>query len=113
MQRGSVAAVRHDVPASRLVLGVAAYGYTWPPGARVHDGVAVTDAQARRLAAASHKRPRWIAAQGEWTVRLRNGTVLWWSDVRSYLRRRGMVMHDHLKGLAIWQLAFSDRLPTR
>ncbi len=112
-QRASIAAVRRLVPARRLVLGVAAYGYTWPPGRRVHDGIAVTDRQARSLAAHSHKRPRWIPSQGEWTVRLRNGTVLWWSDVRSYRLRRVIVLHDHLAGLAVWQLSSSDLLPRR
>jgi spore germination protein len=110
-QRASIAAVLHDVPRSRLVLGVAAYGYTWPRGAAVHRGVAVSDAQARRLAAQAGKLPRWIPAQGEWTVRLRNGTIVWWSDVRSYRRRLAMAAHDGLNGLAIWQLSSSDQLP--
>jgi len=112
-QRAAVAAVRHLVPARHLVLGVAAYGFTWPRGARVHDGVAVTAKQARRLAALNHKRPRWIPSEGEWTVRLRDGTVLWWADVRSYKLRRIMASHDGLAGLAVWQLASSDQLPKR
>lgn len=110
-QRAAVAAARHAVPGRRLILGVAAYGYTWPPGARVHDGISVTDAQARRLAAASARRPRWVPSQGEWTVRLRNGTVLWWSDDRSYALRRRIAVRDGLAGLAVWQLASSDLLP--
>jgi spore germination protein YaaH len=112
-QRASIAAVLHEVPRSRLVLGVAAYGYTWPRGARVHDGVGLSDAQARQLAAASGRKPRWIPRQGEWTVRLRNGTVLWWSDVRSYRERFRLAVHDRLGGLAVWQLASADRLPAR
>jgi spore germination protein len=111
-QRASLAPVRHVVPADRLVLGVAAYGYTWPPGARVHDGISVTAEQARRMAAASGKRPRWIRSQGEWTVRLRDGTVLWWSDVHSYELRRTVALREDLVGLAVWQLASSDVLPT-
>jgi spore germination protein YaaH len=112
-QRLSIAAVRHLVPADRLVLGVAAYGYTWPTGAGVHDGIAVTDFQARQLARASGKSPKWIRSQGEWTVRLRNGTVLWWADTRSYKLRDRLATRDHLAGLAIWQLATADQLPAR
>lgn len=112
-QRMSIAAVRRLVPADRLVLGVAAYGYTWPAGAGMHDGIAVTDFRARQLAKASGKSPRWIAAQGEWTVRLRNGTVLWWADARSYRLRQRLAGRDHLAGLAIWQLATADQLPAR
>ena len=112
-QRASVAAARRVVPASRLVLGVAAYGYTWPPGARVHDGVTVTDVQARDLAADAHRTPRWVGALGEWTVRLRDGTVLWWSDARSFALRRALALRDGLAGLAVWQLSSSDPLPRR
>ncbi len=112
-QRLSIASVRRLVPADRLVLGVAAYGYTWPAGASVHDGIAVTDWQARRLARASGRSPRWIPSQGEWTVRLRDGTVLWWADARSYKLRQRLAARDHLAGLAIWQLATADQLPAR
>jgi spore germination protein YaaH len=112
-QRAALAAVRQAVPERRLVLGVAAYGYAWPAGARVHDGTTVSDGQARRMAAASGRRPHWNGVQGEWTVRLRNGTVLWWSDVRSYALRWDMASRDGLAGLAVWQLATSDLLPRR
>jgi spore germination protein len=112
-QRAAIAAARRAVAARRLVLGVAAYGYTWPLGAREHDGTSVTDRQARQLAAASRRRPRWVAAQGEWTVRLRDGTVLWWSDVRSYDVRVALAAREGLAGLAIWQLATSDVPPRR
>jgi spore germination protein len=112
-QRAALASARRAVPARRLVLGVAAYGYTWPPGAHLHDGATVSAAQARRMAAGSKERPRWNPVQGEWTVRLRNGTVLWWSDVRSYVLRRAMAARDGLAGLAVWQLASSDHLPRR
>jgi spore germination protein YaaH len=112
-QRLSIAAVRRLVPAHRLVLGVAAYGYTWPAGTGMHDGIAVTDFQARRLAKASGRLPKWIASQGEWTVRLRNGTVLWWADTRSFKLRERLAARDHLAGLAIWQIATADQLPAR
>ena len=102
-QRAAIRIARRTVPANRLVLGVAAYGFTWPRGARVHDGTSVTAVQARALAAASGVRPRWNAVQGEWTVRLRGGTVLWWSDVRSFDLRRALAARDRLNGLAIWQ----------
>lgn len=110
-QRACVDAALHDVPAARLVLGVPAYGYTWPAGARVQDGVTLSVVQARHQAAASHVRPRWDAPQGEWTVRLRDGTVIWWADSRSYRHRLRLAAIDHLAGVAVWQLASSDRLP--
>jgi spore germination protein len=110
-QREAIAAVLRAVPRARLVLGVAAYGYSWPSGGGVHDGDSVTVGQARRLAAASGKHPRWISSQGEWTVRLGDGTVLWWSDSRSYRERLRLAERDHLGGLAVWQLSSADRLP--
>src|SRR5205823_5854004 len=73
-----------DVPAAKIDLGVAGYGYTWP---RQGTGRYLTDAQARRLVARDGAEPRWDATQGEWTARLSDGTVLWWSDHRSTRER--------------------------
>jgi spore germination protein len=112
-QRASIAAVLHDVPAHRLVLGVATYGYSWPSGARVHDGVAVTDGGAAALASRSDRRPRWVRVQGEWTVRLRDGTVLWWSDARSVAVRLKLARADRLAGVAVWQLSSANLLPVQ
>jgi spore germination protein YaaH len=103
---------RRQVPASQLVLGVAAYGFSWQ--LRKHPtSSALTDLQARALAAQDRRRPRWDARQGEYTVALPHRTVLWWSDSRSYHLRETLAKRLHLGGVAIWQLASADQLPPR
>lgn len=109
----TVDVARSQVPASRLVLGIAAYGYEWPPGRQHRGSTSVTIAEARQLATTTRRGPRWDATMGEWTVRLRNRTVLWWSDSRSVVLRERVAKRLHLGGVAVWQLATSDQLPAR
>lgn len=103
-QRRSVAAARHFVPTGKLDLGVAGYGYGWRP----HKNVQLTVGQARKLAGG---RAHFVKDVGEWTAKLRDGSVLWWSDVRSYKLRVKLANHLGLHGLAMWALGSSDPLP--
>ena len=109
-QARTLAALLREVPPSQVDLGVAGYGYTWPAGSRLHDGVTLGDAQARSMVTKDHARAIWVPASGEWTATLSNGTTLWWSDSRSYRLRAKLARRDHLHGLALWQLASSDPL---
>jgi len=106
-QRRSVAVVTAVVPADKVDLGVAGYGYTWPRG---HDGRTVTDAQARRLVARDGARARWPSGPGEWTARLSDGTRLWWSDGRSIALRQQLAGELGLHGIALWRLGSADPL---
>lgn len=106
-QRRAATAALQVVPADRLQLGVAGYGYTWP---RRGTGRSVTVAQARRLVARDGATPRWRAGVGEWTARLGDGTELWWSDGRSYERRVALARALGLRGLAVWRLGSADPL---
>jgi len=106
-QRKAVETAAAQVPADRLDLGVAGYGYTWP---RSGTGRTVTVAQARKLAARDGVRPRWHADSGEWSARLANGTLMWWSDGRSYERRVRLAGDLGVHGVALWQLGSADRL---
>ncbi len=73
-QRSSVAALERDVPAAKIFLGVANYGYGWRP----HSRPSLTVAQARALAARFHAQPHWIATAGEWRAKLSDASTLWW-----------------------------------
>lgn len=112
-QRRALSALLTLVPAHKVELGVAGYGYTWPAAPRTHDGVTVTDARAEQLVAKADAPARWSPVQGEWTARLSNGTTLWWSDTRSYAERVQLASAHHLAGLAIWQLSSIGQLPSR
>ena len=109
-QRQSLAVLLTRVNAATVDLGIAGYGYTWPTGSALHRGTSLSDAQARRLTRRRGARVRWVGASGEWTATLTNGTVLWWSDARSYRLRLALARRFRLHGVAVWQLASSDPL---
>lgn len=107
-QRRAVTAALEAVPASRLDLGVAGYGYTWPSD---RSGGTVTVAGARRLVRADGATAVWRRGFGEWRAELSNGTVIWWSDGRSFERRVALARELGLHGVALWRLGSADRLP--
>lgn len=92
------------VKASKVDLGVAGYGYSWKPDGT---GDVITPAAARTKAGG---RARWVATQGEWTAKLADGTVLWWSDGQSLTVRSNLAVSDKLHGVAVWQLSTADRI---
>lgn len=99
-----VASLTTLVKASKVDLGVAGYGYSWKTNGK---GSVVTPAQARKSAGS---RASWVAAQGEWTAKLQDGTVLWWSDGRSLTVRSNYAVSAGLHGVALWQLSTGDRI---
>jgi spore germination protein YaaH len=107
-QRRAVGVVTAAVPAAKVDLGVAGYGYTWPRG---RDGRTVTVKQARKLVARDGAAARWRKTPGEWTARLSDGTRMWWSDGRSYALRLALATELGLHGVALWRLGSADPLP--
>ena len=100
--RRTLKALLAQVPAAKVDLGVAGYGYTWPA---TGTGRQVSDAEARALA--RNGRPVWDAVQGEWHATL-GGDELWWSDACSLQARRRLAAGLGLHGLAVWSLGLSD-----
>lgn len=107
-QRQALAAARRAVPADRLDLGVAGYGYSWPESGT---GRSLTVPAARRLVRTDGAEAVWHPAYGEWSARLSNGTVLWWSDGRSWDLRADLAAARGVHGLALWRLGSGDTLP--
>jgi spore germination protein YaaH len=107
-QRRAVAAALEKIPEAKLDLGIAGYGYSWP---RNGTGRSLTLRQVRRLVAADGATPTWRPGAGEWTARLSNGTVLWWSDGDSYELRLELAASLGLHGTALWRLGSADPLP--
>ena len=106
-QRRSLEAALDAVPPTRLDLGVAGYGYSWPEHGT---GRSYTIRTIRRMLERDGASARWRADDGEWTARLSNGTVLWWSDRRSYGERVDLAREHGLHGLAVWRLGSADTL---
>jgi spore germination protein YaaH len=97
-------ALETSVPAAQIDLGVAGYGYVWGPGGRRQ----LSDAGARALVAKQGGHARWVASVGEWTAKLGNGDVVWWSDSRTLGLRDALAARLGLHGLAVWSLGLSD-----
>lgn len=106
-QRDVLDALLTKVPAAQVDLGVAGYGYTWP---RHGTGHPVSPRVARRMVTRDGARAEFRKRAGEWTARLSNGTVLWWSDGRSFELRRALAARRGVPGLALWRLGSADRL---
>ena len=109
-QRDAITAALEVIPAERIELGIAGYGYTWPAPRTGRTGRSISPRTARRKVADDGATAHWRAAAGEWTARLSNGTVLWWSDRRSYDVRRELAVEFGLSGTALWRLGSADRL---
>ncbi|RYB94530.1 hydrolase [Nocardioides oleivorans] len=105
--RKSVAAALELVPADRLDLGIAGYGYLWNADG---SGRTLAVKAARNLVSRTGARPRWNGAQGEWTALLPGGRRVWWSDGRSYDARASLTAELGLRGTAIWRLGSAGRL---
>jgi spore germination protein YaaH len=103
-QQTGLRVMLRSVPAAKIDLGEAGYGYAWRP----HSNYQISDAQARHLVATNHVTARWSVTAGEWTAQLPDGSTLWWADARSLRLRVTIARNQHLHGLAVWDLGLSD-----
>lgn len=106
-QRQALQALLVKVPRRQVDLGAAGYAYSWPTD---HDGTAMSVATARKKVRRDGARAHWKPVAQEWTATLNNGTVLWWSDGRSFEARRKLAKAEKLHGLALWRLGSTDTL---
>jgi spore germination protein len=101
------------LPAAKIQLGIGEYGYSWPAGAAggvPRGGGPYTDAAARALVKKSNVPAQWDASEREWHATLPDGTILWWSDARSFAAREALARSLHLGGVAVWSLGQADPL---
>ncbi len=94
-----------EMPAQKILLGLAVYGYNWSSSETT---VEIHDPQARPLAASVGAPILWNAAAQEATFRdtAANGTVhqVWYENSRSDAVKVSLANQDHLGGVAIWRL---------
>lgn len=107
-QTKTLAVLLTKVPGGMVDLGVAGYGYTWP---KVKTGHTISPRRARAKVRADGATAVWHARAGEWRAKLSNGTVIWWSDARSYQLRVDLARTSGVHGLAMWALGTADPLP--
>jgi spore germination protein YaaH len=107
-QRTAARALERVIAPDRFFLGVADYAYAWRP----HSNDNLSVAQARALVSRWRAHPRWVAAAGEWTATLRDGSTVWWSDARSITRRIALAQALGGHGIAVWSLGSGDQIPS-
>jgi peptidoglycan/xylan/chitin deacetylase (PgdA/CDA1 family)/spore germination protein YaaH/drug/metabolite transporter superfamily protein YnfA len=93
------------IPKSKLLLGVASYGYVWSgPG----QGKALTVAAAQAIAAQPGANARWDTTAGEWHVTTADGRELWYPDARSFADRAKLAADEGLAGVALWRVGSEE-----
>jgi spore germination protein YaaH len=104
--------VRHTlqlVPADRVLLGIAAYGYDWPVGGG--RGQAITGRHAPRLAAQHGVPVRWDERAQVPYFRYQVGgrdRIVYFENARSLAAKLRLVTAHGLAGVAIWRLGHED-----
>lgn len=93
------------VPAAKLQLGVAAYGYAWSkPGHAKEYSAREFDALVKRPGAIRV----WDARAGEWTGKLADGRVFWYSNGRAIALRATLALNRRLGGIALWRIGAEE-----
>lgn len=93
---------------SRIQLGIAGYGYSWPTDGS--EGEAYSPRQARALVKKDGAKAIWSSTYREWHATLDDGTILWWSDARAMTTRTRLAASLGLGGIAVWSLTLTDPL---
>ena len=93
------------VPAPKLLLGVATYGYAWRgPG----DAEEQTVADARALASQPGASATWDPIEQEWRCRTADGRTLWYEDSRGFAARAALAHQLGLAGVALWRVGADE-----
>ncbi len=94
-----------QVPPSKLMLGLAGYGYRWrSPGNA--DELTFSDFQ--KLQADPTNTTTWDPVQAEWKVHEPDGSISWFEDARSAKVRSDLAVRSGLSGVALWRLGSED-----
>ena len=92
-----------QMPASKILLGIAAYGYDWAqPGIPT-----VTASQAMAQISSGLVKSGWSQVQEE-PYYTSSSHDVWFEDSQSAVPKFAMVREDHLGGIALWYLGAED-----
>ena len=94
-----------SIPADKLLLGVASYGYAW---SSPRHAIEYSARESAKLAAAPGAQRLWDARSGEWRVHLPDGRTLWYADGRSIAAGASIALQRHLGGIALWRVGADE-----
>lgn len=103
--RSGLALALGHVPAAKLLLGVAGYGYYWPASGKAEE---LTYSALLALEATAGARTVRDPGQSELTVRMPDGGVAWFSDAAAVKVRGALAVRDRLAGVALWRVGEED-----
>jgi spore germination protein len=95
------------VPADKLMLGLAAYGYDWSG----NSGADIGAAEAIHLAHQQGVTPTWNSRSAAHTFAYQQGGqrhTVWYEDARSVAAKQQVALDNGLRGVAIWRLGAED-----
>ncbi len=90
------------VPPSKVMLGVALYGYSWPSGS-TH----ATTIPYYAITAADKSHATWNTRYQEMTATV-GPDVLWWENRKSMAEKIAFAKSSHLAGIALWQVGYAN-----
>lgn len=101
-----VTRLEKTVPGSKIDLGVAAYGYSWPVGS-----TAATTIPYNGVTSVMVKHAHWDAADQETFAKFSTTSgphIAWWESLQGMNEKIRLAKQDHLAGIAIWHLGYAN-----
>ncbi|GAB3354340.1 glycosyl hydrolase family 18 protein [Modestobacter lapidis] len=105
--RGVITYATQRVPAEKLMLGLATYGYDWVG----QQGTTLQATDAVELARRVGATPEWVPRSASWTFSYEQDGVqhtVWYEDARSLAAKQQLAIDAELRGVAIWALGGED-----
>ncbi|MBE3583722.1 MAG: hypothetical protein IMX01_06380 [Limnochordaceae bacterium] len=101
--------VTSQIPPSRILLGIAGYGYDWPEAGGI--GRTVTYSQVQALQAQYGVTPQWDSRSLSSFLRYmgpQGARIVWYQDRRSVAQLLNLIPQYRLAGFALWRLGQED-----
>lgn len=90
------------VPASKIVLGVALYGYIWP-----NASVNAVTVPYNAVTPAMNQAAKWDPAFQETYAHIGSHTA-WWESLQGMNEKIHLAQQDHLAGVALWHVGYAN-----
>ncbi|MCY0899213.1 MAG: glycosyl hydrolase family 18 protein [Firmicutes bacterium] len=95
------------VPANKIDLGIAVYGYIWPLGSTV-----ATTVPYNAVTPQMNEHAKWDTEDQETyaTFDTASGPVIaWWESLQGMNQKIQLAKEDHLHGVALWHLGYANK----